>query len=68
MIRIIILVCSLSAPADCHDETITPTEESGIGMLGCLAGMPQVAKFMGEHPQYRLGKWACESGVHRERT
>jgi hypothetical protein len=43
MIKIIVVLCSLSSPADCHDQIVTTSDFAEISMQSCLMGAPQLA-------------------------
>jgi hypothetical protein len=43
MIAIIAGLCSLSSPADCHDQLVTKSDFADISMQSCLMGAPQLA-------------------------
>jgi hypothetical protein len=54
MIKIIAVLCSLSSPTDCHEQTITTSDFADISMQSCLMGAPQLADWMKQHPAERL--------------
>lgn len=61
-VKIIALLCRLTNPHDCHEETIKsvlvgPT----VSMISCAVGQPALAEFMAERPAYRLELWRCEA-------
>ena len=43
MIEIIAVLCSLSAPASCHEQIVTTSNFADISMQSCLMGLPQLA-------------------------
>jgi len=63
VIRVIAVLCRLSAPTECHDQTVTTSELADISMQACLMGAPALAEFMRGFPQYRLSKWRCVLGT-----
>ena len=57
MIAIIAVLCSLSAPANCHEQTVTTSDFADVSMQSCLMGAPQLADGMKYHPAERLAAW-----------
>ena len=62
MIKIIAVLCSLSSPASCHEQTVTTSDFANISMQSCLVGAPQLAEWMNQHPAERLAGWRCVFG------
>ena len=56
MIKIIALLCSLSSPANCHEQTVT-SDFADVSMQSI--GAPQLAEWMNQHPAERLVAWRC---------
>ena len=46
MIVIIAVLCSLSSPANCHEQTVTTSDFGDVSMQSCLIGAPQLADWM----------------------
>ena len=67
MIKIIAVLCSLSSPADCHDQIVTTSEVADVSMQSCLMGAPQLAEWMKQHPAERLAAWRCVVGKYEGR-
>jgi hypothetical protein len=67
MIQIIAVLCSLSAPADCREQTVTTSDFQDLSVTSCLMGAPQLADWMKNHPGQRLAGWKCVIG-QRERA
>jgi hypothetical protein len=67
VIRIIAVLCSLSSPANCHEQTVTTSELADLTMQSCLMGAPQLAAWMLQHPAERLAGWRCMIGDHAGR-
>ncbi len=70
MIAIVAVLCSLSSPANCHEQTVTTSDFADVSMQSCLMGAPQLADWMNQHPTERLAAWAACSvrrrvGEHR---
>jgi len=62
MIKIIAVLCSLSSPGDCYEQTVTTSDFADISMQSCLMGAPQLAEWMKQHPAKRLAAWRCVIG------
>jgi hypothetical protein len=67
VIKIIAVLCSLAAPADCHEEAVTTCDFAELSMQSCMMGAPQFADWMKEHPAERLAGWRCEIGKRESR-
>ena len=57
MIKVIAVLCSLSSPANCHEQTVTTSDFVDVSMQSCLMGAPQLAEWMKQHPAERLASW-----------
>jgi hypothetical protein len=62
MIKIIVVLCSLSSPVSCHEQTVTTSDFADVSMQSCLMGAPQLAEWMNQHPAERLAAWRCAIG------
>ena len=67
MIKIIAVLCSLSSPASCHEQTVTTSDFADVSMQSCLMGAPQLADWMKSHPAERLAAWRCVIGKQGSR-
>lgn len=67
MMKIIATLCSLSAPSDCHDETVASIAftDGPIRPL-CQIAMPELASWMRNYPEFRLAEWKCVVAEKRE--
>jgi len=64
MIELIITVCLISAPAACHEERHGVVGES---LLACITqGQLYAARWIDEHPTYRIVRWRCEPSAARQ--
>ena len=59
MIKVIAMLCSLSSPANCHEQIVTTSDFAEVSMQSCLMGAPQLAEWMKLHPTERLAAWRC---------
>ncbi|WP_426418920.1 hypothetical protein [Bradyrhizobium genosp. A] len=62
MIKIIAVLCNLTPPSSCYEQTVTTSEFADISMQSCLIGAPQLAEWMKQHPAERLAAWRCVIG------
>ena len=67
MIEIIAVLCSLSSPANCYEQTVTTSNFDDVSMQSCLIGAPQLAEWMKQHPAERLAAWRCAIGKQNGR-
>ena len=67
VIKIVAVLCSLSAPADCHEQTVTTSDFADVSMQSCMMGAPQLADWMKQHPADRLAGWRCQIGKQESR-
>ena len=67
MIKIIAVLCSLSFPANWHEQTVTTSDYAYVSMQSCLMGAPQLADWMRQHPAERLAGWRCVIGKQESR-
>jgi len=58
VIKIIAVLCSLSSPANCREQTVTTSDFADVSMQSCLMGAP----WMKQHPFERLAAWRCVIG------
>jgi hypothetical protein len=64
MITVIAVLCSLTAPASCREQTVTTSDFANVSVQSCLMGAPQLADWMKQHPAERLAAWRCVIGAH----
>jgi hypothetical protein len=64
LITVLVNVCVLATGA-CHNEVITSSDtDPTLTIQGCLMGEKEVAQWLNERPQYRIGPegWKCILG------
>jgi hypothetical protein len=62
VIKIVAVLCSVSAPANCREQTVTTSDFADVSMQSCLVGAPELADWMKQHPVERLAAWRCVIG------
>jgi hypothetical protein len=62
VIKIIAVLCSLSSPANCREQTVTTSDFAEVSMQSCLISAPQLAEWMRQYPAERLAAWRCVIG------
>jgi hypothetical protein len=67
VIKIIAVLCSLSAPANCHEQTVTSSDFANVSIQSCMMGAPQLAEWMRQHAAERLAAWRCVIGQRDRR-
>jgi hypothetical protein len=59
MIEVVAAVCLLDTPSRCKDVTLN-FEGDGVTPQQCMMmGQIEMAKWIGEHPQWVIRKWRC---------
>ncbi len=59
LIDLILTVCLISDPSRCHTEHLHFERHGGLLQCTFLAP-PQIAKWSGEHPKFRVARWRCD--------
>jgi hypothetical protein len=54
MIAFIAVLCSLSSPANCHEQTVTTSDFAD--------GRTAARRLVNQHPTERLAAWRCVVG------
>jgi hypothetical protein len=56
---ILISVCLLTAPGDCHEERLSFSFEE-VNAVACMVRSQEaIAKWQRTHPGYRVDRWKC---------
>lgn len=63
MLQLVLHVCLQNAPAICHFEYLNSTAPS---MSQCVGDQISLAKWAGDHPQFRIAEWHCNADGKRE--
>ena len=64
-IELIVAVCLHSTPADCREMHFQFVEERSLD--GCMAhAQPYMARWVTDHPQWRIVRWKCSVGQTNE--
>ena len=59
MIEIAAVVCLMSDTSRCKDVALT-FEDAQVTSFACMMyGQSELAKWTGEHPNWRVARWAC---------
>ena len=60
ILELAFVVCSTTSPIHCEEKSLLFTDE--ISVFACTMGaMPQLAKWIEEHPKWQIKKWKCRS-------
>jgi len=58
MIELVFVVCLSAAPAACERRAMQFTD---LTMMACISGaQPQLARWVSDHPGWRIQRWACQ--------
>ncbi|WP_075220169.1 hypothetical protein [Acuticoccus yangtzensis] len=58
IIQLVVAVCLNSNPAICSEERFSFMEQ--VTTTTCtMRAMPYLAKWAGDHPQYKIKSWKC---------
>jgi len=58
MIELVLLACLVSNPSSCQDVGVVYAEN--LTPMQCMMqAPPQMAKWVGEHPGWKITKWTC---------
>jgi hypothetical protein len=60
MIELVVAVCMIDQPATCKDVHLS-FEAQGVSTHQCLMqGQFEMAKWIGEHPDWSVHRWKCQ--------
>ena len=59
MIEIAAAACLITAPERCRDVTLTFEAESVTPFQCMTYGQGELAKWINDHPAWRIAKWSC---------
>lgn len=59
MIELVVAVCMIDQPSDCKDVYLNFEAESVTPQQCMMYGQAEMAKWVGEHPNYVIKKWRC---------
>lgn len=58
MIELVFVVCLSAAPANCERHAM---QFADLTVMACMAGaQPQLARWVGDHPGWRIQRWTCQ--------
>lgn len=64
MIELVFTVCLLASPGSCREER---PGFAGGSMLSCMTqGQFYAARWLEEHPAWRISRWRCEPSGARQ--
>jgi hypothetical protein len=67
VIKVIAVLCSLTSPVNCHEQTVATSDFAEVSIQSCLMGAQQLANWMKQHPAERLAAWRCVIGQQNGR-
>jgi hypothetical protein len=58
MLGLFLSVCLISDPGKCKEEKINMAEETTFNQ--CMGDQVDIAKWIGDHPNFTIQKWTCK--------
>lgn len=59
MLELVMMVCLVSQSEDCKDVILNFDADNATPMQCVLYGQIEMAKWVEQHPAYRIKKWRC---------
>lgn len=59
MIELVVAVCMIDQPSHCRDVYLNFEAENVTPQQCMMYGQMEMAKWIGDHPGYRIMKWRC---------
>lgn len=59
MIELVFAVCLINQPSNCKDVTLNFEGESVTPQQCMMNGQLEMAKWVGDHPNWVIRKWSC---------
>lgn len=59
MIELVVAVCMIDQPSQCKDVYLNFEAASATPQQCMMDGQMEMAKWVEEHPNYRIMKWRC---------
>lgn len=63
--EIVLVVCLLTDPGKCKEEHLPDVVQTQNPASCAVASVPHMARWMGDHPAYRLVSWRCTPAGER---
>ena len=61
LIEMLVAVCLIDEPATCRDVSLTYSRESLTPMQCLMQAQPEIAKWIGEHPRWRVKRFTSRA-------
>lgn len=59
MMQLLMTVCLIASPDRCREERVTIAEQTVTPMQCMSVSMPMIARWSGEHRNWRVVRWKC---------
>jgi len=59
MIELVLVVCLIDRPDQCRDVGVTYLAENLTPMQCIMQAPPHMARWVDEHPGWRVARWTC---------
>ena len=60
MLEIVALACLIDAPSNCKDVALSFSEEAMTPMQCFIQAQGELAKWVTEHPKWKIERYACQ--------
>jgi hypothetical protein len=61
LIELLLAVCLIDEPAKCRNVNLTYASDSVTPMQCFMQAQPEIAKWIGEHPQWKVKRYTCRA-------
>jgi hypothetical protein len=69
LVEIVLTVCALSLPDQCHDQHLQFAPGLSMSLKQCaMNAQPYIARWIGEHPKWLAVRWRCDYGGREQKT
>lgn len=68
MIELVLLACLVDKPDNCRDVGLMYSSENLTPMQCMMQAPPYMAKWVGEHPGWKVMKWTCRRAGRYAKT
>ena len=57
--ELVLTICLLAAPSDCHDEHLSVSMEQTTPMQCMIGAQSVIAEWLASRPKWKVTKWRC---------
>jgi hypothetical protein len=59
MLELAVVACLISDPSKCRDVSLTFDSETATPMQCLMQAQPELAKWAGDHPNWKIERYTC---------